>query len=124
MNKRSIRDYLEISLVVVPCVALIIALVANSTRRKPGVTFYFVSKEAVQLAAAPRKLAGFVSPMALQIEPVNAESTNVVGWMSYTNSLGTIQTQWFRCQIKSARVIRTDFFRQQPTGSNAGRPER
>jgi hypothetical protein len=114
MIRRSARDNIEIVMMLLPIVFGIFVLISNAKRPRTGTTFYFASKEAVRARIAPRRVGRFVSPFDLVLQRVNDRSTNVIGWLTVTNS-GVVNTQWFRCRIESGQVAGLQIFQQNPT---------
>ncbi|HUS11701.1 MAG TPA: hypothetical protein VMZ30_14640 [Pyrinomonadaceae bacterium] len=115
MREKSFQQRIESITICVLLAVTVISLAAYLRRPAPGTTFYYTAKEAVTARVDSRKVAQFVSPVDLRLEKIDDRTTNVYGWLVYSNAAHDVSTQWFRCTVESTFVTDIDLFLADPS---------
>lgn len=105
MSDEKIIQYAQVMVVSAIFGAVIILQIRHFMEPKAPPSYYFLVKDRM-LDNPDAGVDYFSGPNQLRFERVDAASTNVYGWLTFTNRPGITVTQWFRCLVGPNRLGR------------------
>ena len=98
MSDEKIIQYAQAMVVTAIFGAVIILQVRHFMEPKTPPSYYFLVNDRM-LDNPDAGAASFSGPNQLRFEHVDNTTTNVYGWLTFTNHPGLTVTQWFRCMV-------------------------